>query len=294
MHLDVVVDDIEAEAARWIALGASRRERGTGVRARRRVDRDARSRGQRDLYLRQLDATGDARFVAIRPPPRVLDAIEARLAAVAMPGGRLASRDQWHITVQFLGNDAELSAVADRVRSTSRSISARRRSALGGADALGEPATGADPRVGAERRRRVDRSSRRRSNAGSRRSAMRAGAREERFVPHLTLARFRAPHRPAAVVRRGRPRADRPRVAGRRGRALRERAVSGGRAARGPAAGCRPVAEPCSTAFAASPSETRYGVVSPRTAWRRPRPPAPHPRRAVLHRPRRAPPSYRP
>jgi 2'-5' RNA ligase len=51
-------------------------------------------------------------FVAIRPPRPVLDAIEARVNWPAMFRGRATARDQWHLTVQFLGNDADLAAVA--------------------------------------------------------------------------------------------------------------------------------------------------------------------------------------
>jgi 2'-5' RNA ligase len=42
----------------------------------------------------------------------VLDAIAARVETAAMPPARATSRDQWHLTVQFLGNDADLAAVA--------------------------------------------------------------------------------------------------------------------------------------------------------------------------------------
>jgi len=50
-------------------------------------------------------------FVAICPPPPVLDAVEARTAAVDIPGSRRTPREQWHITVQFLGNAADIEAV---------------------------------------------------------------------------------------------------------------------------------------------------------------------------------------
>jgi 2'-5' RNA ligase len=50
-------------------------------------------------------------FVAICPPPPVLDAVEARTAAIDIPGARRTPREQWHITVQFLGNAADIDAV---------------------------------------------------------------------------------------------------------------------------------------------------------------------------------------
>jgi 2'-5' RNA ligase len=45
-------------------------------------------------------------FVAIVPPPDVLDAVEAALAPirrVAPPGLKWSRRAQWHLTLQFLG-----------------------------------------------------------------------------------------------------------------------------------------------------------------------------------------------
>jgi 2'-5' RNA ligase len=50
-------------------------------------------------------------FVAIRPPGSVLDAVEARTANVDVPGARRTPRAQWHITVQFLGDHADVDAV---------------------------------------------------------------------------------------------------------------------------------------------------------------------------------------
>jgi RNA 2',3'-cyclic 3'-phosphodiesterase len=41
-------------------------------------------------------------FVAAWPPPAVLDAIEA-LPRPAEPGVRYTTRDQWHVTLRFLG-----------------------------------------------------------------------------------------------------------------------------------------------------------------------------------------------
>jgi 2'-5' RNA ligase len=45
-------------------------------------------------------------FVAVRPPDDVLDAIR-----VEIPDARLTTRDQWHVTLQFLGNRAEVDAI---------------------------------------------------------------------------------------------------------------------------------------------------------------------------------------
>lgn len=52
-------------------------------------------------------------FVAVRPPREVLDAIDRRAARADLPpGGRRTTRDQWHLTLQFLGDVADLGAVA--------------------------------------------------------------------------------------------------------------------------------------------------------------------------------------
>jgi 2'-5' RNA ligase len=55
-------------------------------------------------------------FVAIRPPESVLDAIAARTARLEIPNVRLAPREQWHITVQFLGNDVDVDAVTSALQ----------------------------------------------------------------------------------------------------------------------------------------------------------------------------------
>jgi RNA 2',3'-cyclic 3'-phosphodiesterase len=49
-------------------------------------------------------------FVAVRLPEAVLDAIAGRVAGLSIPG-RLATRDQWHLTLQFLGDGADIDAV---------------------------------------------------------------------------------------------------------------------------------------------------------------------------------------
>jgi 2'-5' RNA ligase len=49
-------------------------------------------------------------FVAVRLPEAVLDAVADRFAVVPV-SGRLTARDQWHVTLQFLGNHADVDAV---------------------------------------------------------------------------------------------------------------------------------------------------------------------------------------
>jgi 2'-5' RNA ligase len=52
-------------------------------------------------------------FVAVRPPESVLEAVEECLspARKVMVGPRWAGRDQWHVTLQFLGPVATLAPV---------------------------------------------------------------------------------------------------------------------------------------------------------------------------------------
>jgi 2'-5' RNA ligase len=50
--------------------------------------------------------------VAVVPPKEVLDAVGDVVGRLDVPGARLARRDQWHLTLQFLGNRAELDRVA--------------------------------------------------------------------------------------------------------------------------------------------------------------------------------------
>ncbi|MGH9013773.1 MAG: RNA 2',3'-cyclic phosphodiesterase [Acidimicrobiia bacterium] len=49
-------------------------------------------------------------FVAVVPPAEVLDAIDA-LGRPPVPGARWSTRAQWHVTLQFLGNRADVEAV---------------------------------------------------------------------------------------------------------------------------------------------------------------------------------------
>jgi 2'-5' RNA ligase len=49
-------------------------------------------------------------FVAVRLPDAVLDAIEQRVAGLSVPA-RITGREQWHLTLQFLGDAADVDAV---------------------------------------------------------------------------------------------------------------------------------------------------------------------------------------
>jgi len=131
-------------------------------------------------------------FVAIRPPRSVLDAIAARVASPAMFRGRATARDQWHLTVQFLGNDADLAAVATTFELDPLDLGAGK-IRLDGADALGprrrarilalglHEGAGWIQELAAQVERRL-------APLGYVRDV-----REKEFRPHLTLARFREP-----------------------------------------------------------------------------------------------------
>ena len=51
-------------------------------------------------------------FVAVVPPDEVLDTVGNVLGRLEVPGARITRREQWHLTLQFLGNRAELEPVA--------------------------------------------------------------------------------------------------------------------------------------------------------------------------------------
>ncbi len=51
-------------------------------------------------------------FVAVKLPNHVLDAVRAATEQVKVRGGRSMTIAQWHLTLQFLGDDAEIEAVA--------------------------------------------------------------------------------------------------------------------------------------------------------------------------------------
>jgi 2'-5' RNA ligase len=52
-------------------------------------------------------------FVAIRPPDAVLDEVDALSTSLDLGVARRTTREQWHVTLQFLGNHADVDAVAD-------------------------------------------------------------------------------------------------------------------------------------------------------------------------------------
>lgn len=113
------------------------------------------------------------------------------MASVALRGARATTRAQWHITVQFLGDDADIDAVSPAFAREPLDLDAGS-VAFGSADALGD-----------RRRAHIFALGLRDGGAWMRaltaqvehRLAPLGDARDARlqFVPHLTLARFREP-----------------------------------------------------------------------------------------------------
>lgn len=78
--------------------------------------------------------------MAVRPPEAVLDAVAEVVgpAGRSMVGPRWAAREQWHLTLQFLGPVGVLDPVLDGLRSAAASVG-RFRFGLGGSGAFPNP-----------------------------------------------------------------------------------------------------------------------------------------------------------
>src|SRR5215472_486729 len=110
-------------------------------------------------------------FVAIAPPPAVLDEVESAVAPLrpAWPGLRWTGREAWHVTLAFLGEVGE---------DTARALGPRLERA-------------------AQRHPWLSLSF---GAAGARRAGAPPPDEGRRFRPHLTLARCRAPADMAPLV----------------------------------------------------------------------------------------------
>jgi 2'-5' RNA ligase len=72
-------------------------------------------------------------FVAVAPPDAVLDAVATATEDFELEDGRRTMRAQWHVTLQFLGNAADIDAVAAVLAGLATT---RGRARLGGAGAF--------------------------------------------------------------------------------------------------------------------------------------------------------------
>jgi RNA 2',3'-cyclic 3'-phosphodiesterase len=126
-------------------------------------------------------------FVAVRLPDVVLDAVAERVASVSVPG-RCTTRDQWHVTLQFLGDHAEVDAVVAALEGIDASGG---RAQLGGAGAFPDTTRARVLWLGfADGTSVLERV----AAAVVERTAVLGHEADTRpFRPHLTLARFRDP-----------------------------------------------------------------------------------------------------
>lgn len=121
-------------------------------------------------------------FVALWPPPPVLDQLEA-LARPELPGVRWTARSQWHVTLRFLGNadPVEAEGALRSLRHAPVDLAVRGRMHRLGRDSFVLPVSGADSLAAAVTELTA--------------TIGRPAAR--RFAGHLTLARSRAIQRVA-------------------------------------------------------------------------------------------------
>jgi RNA 2',3'-cyclic 3'-phosphodiesterase len=135
-------------------------------------------------------------FVAITPPPAVLDELEARVAALrpGWPALRWTGRPAWHITLAFLGEVGEQAAAALAPR---LARAAHRHPSLplsfAGAGAFPGPGRARVLWTGVSGDRRALEALARSVAAGARRAGAPPPDEGRRFRPHLTLARCREP-----------------------------------------------------------------------------------------------------
>ena len=133
-------------------------------------------------------------FVAVSPPEAVLDAVADATSTLEpartleSAGVRRTTRDQWHVTLQFLGNAADIDAVGDALAGLPVGASTVR---LGGAGAFPRDRRGRvlwiGTREGAEFLDVLAR------EVGARLAPIGHTPESRSFHPHLTLARAKEP-----------------------------------------------------------------------------------------------------
>jgi 2'-5' RNA ligase len=125
-------------------------------------------------------------FVAVLLPDAVLDAVERRVSGLDVPGRR-TTREQWHLTLQFLGDEVDVDPVVAALEGIDI---ARGPARLGGAGAFPEALRANVLWLGLTE---VSGVIARLADAVAERTAVLGYERSARsFRPHLTLARFRA------------------------------------------------------------------------------------------------------
>ena len=133
-------------------------------------------------------------FVAVPLPEAVLDAVVRATSELWVPG-RSTTRDQWHLTLQFLGNDADIDAVTAALASLDATGGRVR---MGGAGAFPDPRHARVLWLGVTEGLDV---LARLSAAVEVCTEPLGHVRETRaFRPHLTLARFGAPSDLRAMI----------------------------------------------------------------------------------------------
>jgi 2'-5' RNA ligase len=127
-------------------------------------------------------------FVAVALPDDVLDAVSEATAALQLRGARMMRRDQWHLTLEFLGNDADVDAVTSALEGLTIPGGIVR---LGGAGAFPNARRGRVLWIGVAEGRDV---LARLASGVVERMALLGRLPEERpFRPHLTIVRCANP-----------------------------------------------------------------------------------------------------
>ena len=145
----------------------------------------------------------DRAFVAVVPPPAVLDAIEARAGPLRAGGERdddglrWSRREQWHLTLRFLGRLADIDPVAVALRSVTAATGAVNLQ-LGGAGAFRRVEQGTVFWIGL--RQGEDELARLAGAVEGAVVGIGFEAEARSFSPHLTLARTNRPRDLRALV----------------------------------------------------------------------------------------------
>jgi RNA 2',3'-cyclic 3'-phosphodiesterase len=136
-------------------------------------------------------------FVAVQPPAAVLDAVESVVGALGddVAGARWTTREQRHLTLQFLGNRADVDAVAAALSAVTMPA---HDVALAGAGAFPTPRRARVLWAGVADG--VDWLAQLASEVGARLAPLGYEPESRVYRPHLTLARWKEPTDVRTVV----------------------------------------------------------------------------------------------